>query len=85
MIINSNGIRVEKTADGCWKALDFQVPVMEKVDQLVRRCLSIQASGLGRRNFAAAKTARALEAKNRSDLDRKRRRISREAHLEVKP
>jgi len=85
MIINSNGIRVEKTADGCWKALDFQVPVMEKVDQLVRRCLSIQASGLGRRNLTAAKTTRALEAKNRSDLGRKRRRISREAHLEVKP
>lgn len=84
MIINNNGIRVQKTESG-WKALDFQVPVMEKVDQLVRRCLSIQASGLGRRNVAAAKTARALEAKNRSDLDRKRRRISRQAHEEVTP
>lgn len=84
MIINNNGIRVQKTKEG-WKALDFQVPVMQKVNQLVRRCLSIQSAGLGRRNVAAAKTARALEAKNRSDLDRKRRRISRQAHEEVTP
>ena len=84
MIINNNGIRVQKTQEG-WKALDFQVPVMEKVDALVRRCLSIQSAGLGRRNLAAAKTSRALEAKHRSDIDLKRRRISRQAHEEVKP
>ena len=83
-IITNNGIRLQKTAQG-WKALDFPIPVMEKVDQLVRRCLAIQASGLGRRNLAAAKTTRALEAKDRSDLDRKRRRISRQAHEEVTP